>query len=113
MRDVPGLLTTGFAAYAKGVVPHHCGHAVRSINKPVEIGGITVHPGDIVHADLNGVIKVPSSCRPAELMKKAIRWRAYERDLHTSLRRTDLTAAEKRKLMADLFVEYGWAGEGI
>jgi regulator of RNase E activity RraA len=26
---------------------------------PVEVGGLVVHPGDILHADCNGVVSIP------------------------------------------------------
>ncbi|HSB15703.1 MAG TPA: hypothetical protein VLE22_14690, partial [Bryobacteraceae bacterium] len=30
-----------------------------SLHAPVRVGGLTVHPGDLLHADANGVTNIP------------------------------------------------------
>jgi regulator of RNase E activity RraA len=61
IRDLPGILGLGdMPVFARGVTPH--GPMQRGpgeLNYPISAGGIVVHPGDIVAADLNGVVVVP------------------------------------------------------
>jgi regulator of RNase E activity RraA len=61
IRDLPGILQLGdMPVFARGVTPH--GPMQRGpgeLNYPISAGGIVVHPGDIVAADLNGVVVVP------------------------------------------------------
>jgi regulator of RNase E activity RraA len=107
VRDVAGLLTTPFAAYCRGTVIHHCSLRVRNMGKPVEIGGITIHPGDILHGNHEGVIKLPKSGL-AELAKRAPQMRAFEHDAHRVLRRTDLTTEAKKTQVGALVEKYGF-----
>lgn len=62
-RDIEGCETVGFPIFAKGLT---CGTAGKSgagaINIPVSCGGVSVHPGDFIAADRNGVIVI----RPEE-----------------------------------------------
>ena len=61
IRDLPGIQALGdFPVFARGVTqigPLHRGPG--EINYPVSVGGIVVHPGDIIVGDLNGVVVVP------------------------------------------------------
>jgi regulator of RNase E activity RraA len=109
VRDIPGLLTTPFAVYSRGVTIHHTALRFRRMNEPIEIGGIIVRPGDVIHANAEGVIKIPPSCLEV-LAAKAILSRAFEHEAHLTLRRTDLPPAEKRKRVADALAKYGFAG---
>ena len=108
VRDVQGLLTTPFAAYCRGTVVHHCPLRVRRTDEPVEIGGITIQPGDVIHANAEGVIKLPKACLE-DLPAQATRMRAFEHDAHRVLRRTDIPAKEKRDRVAALLTEYGFS----
>jgi 4-hydroxy-4-methyl-2-oxoglutarate aldolase len=105
VRDVAGLLAVPFAAYARGRTIHHGVLRFRAANAAVEIGGITVRAGDIVHADGGGAIVVPAGCAEA-LPAQAIRMLAFEREAHLLLRRTDLRAAEKRRAVPELLAGY-------
>ena len=108
VRDVNGLLSTSFAAYCKGTTIHHCSLRFGNINRPVEVGGVTLRLGDIIHADSEGVIRIPSGCLET-LASKATQMRAFESDAHCMLRRSDVTAAEKRQCVAGLLKKYGFA----
>ena len=61
VRDVAYLRKIGFPVYATGIVPstsvHHYRFAGAQI--PIVCNGVTVHPGDIVVADSDGVAVVP------------------------------------------------------
>ena len=107
VRDVDGLLSVPFAAYCRGMNIHHCACRFRVMNQPVEVGGITIRPGDILHANKEGVIKVPKSCLE-KLVAKAIQMRGCEHEVHVMWRRTDLTSAEKRHIAPKLLAKYGF-----
>jgi regulator of RNase E activity RraA len=64
VRDLPGILALGdFPVFARGVSPIGPLHrGPGEINYPVSVGGIVVHPGDVVIGDVNGVVVVPSEC---------------------------------------------------
>jgi 4-hydroxy-4-methyl-2-oxoglutarate aldolase len=58
-RDLDQVRRMGFAAFSNGAVcSHACSHVV-SLHQPVRVGGLTVLPGDLLHADANGVCTIP------------------------------------------------------
>jgi regulator of RNase E activity RraA len=108
VRDISGLLSVPFAAYSKGVTIHHGPLRFRRTNEPIEIGGITVRPGDVIHANGEGVIRIPSACLE-KLPEAAIRMRAFEHAAHLINRRTDLPIPEKQRLVVAEVTKYGFA----
>jgi 4-hydroxy-4-methyl-2-oxoglutarate aldolase len=59
VRDLPGIESTGFHLYASGLAVSHAYAHVVDFGEPVEVGGLTINPGDLLHGDLHGVISVP------------------------------------------------------
>ena len=106
VRDVAGLLSIPFAAYCKGKTIHHCALNFRKIDEPVNIGGITIRNGDVIHADNEGVIRIPRSCLE-KLPSMAIKLRSFEQDALHALRQTSLSPRAKRQQVSELFRHYG------
>jgi regulator of RNase E activity RraA len=107
VRDIAGLLTVPFAAYARLKTIHHTNMRVRSAGEPVRIGGITVKTGDVVHADSGGVIRIPATSIE-DLPRRAIQMLAFEREAHLELRRTGIKLSEKRERVNSLLRKYGF-----
>lgn len=60
VRDVAGLDATGLATFAVGRHPATGSvHGPGAINVPIQLGGVAVHPGDLVRADSSGLVVVP------------------------------------------------------
>jgi regulator of RNase E activity RraA len=72
IRDVWDIRRMGLTVYARSTTPATAvGHyATVARNVPVECGGVTVRPGDIIVADEDGVVVVPQE-RAEEVLKKA------------------------------------------
>jgi 3-hexulose-6-phosphate synthase / 6-phospho-3-hexuloisomerase len=72
VRDVAYLRKIGFPVYATGIVPSTSVHHYRfdTSQAPIVCDGVTVHPGDIVAADSDGVVVVPRE-KAAEVLASA------------------------------------------
>lgn len=72
IRDVWDIRRMGLTVYARSISPRTAvGHyATVARNVPVQCGGVTVRPGDIIVADEDGVVVVPQE-RAEEVLKKA------------------------------------------
>jgi 4-hydroxy-4-methyl-2-oxoglutarate aldolase len=58
-RDVDQVRKIGFAAFSNGSICSHGYSHIVDLHRAVRVGGITVHPGDLIHADANGVTTIP------------------------------------------------------
>jgi 4-hydroxy-4-methyl-2-oxoglutarate aldolase len=59
MRDLDEVHPMGFHYFAGGVCVSHAYVHLIDFGSPVEIGGVTVQTGDLIHADKHGVLVVP------------------------------------------------------
>lgn len=60
VRDMPGIEDLDFPVFARGttpVGPLHRGPG--EINCPIACGGVVVNPGDVIVADISGIVVVP------------------------------------------------------
>lgn len=64
VRDLFEVEQLGFRYFAAGLVPAHGTTRFIRVSVPVTIGGITVHPGDLIHGDVNGVTTIPWEIAP-------------------------------------------------
>ncbi|WP_439617141.1 RraA family protein [Shinella sp.] len=63
MRDL-GDVPDDFPMLAGSLGPSHAFVHVEAIGVPVTVFGLTVHPGDLVHADRHGAVVVPPDVIP-------------------------------------------------
>jgi regulator of RNase E activity RraA len=59
VRDLPEVDQTGFQMFAGNVSVSHAYSHVFDFGHTVEIAGLTVRPGDLIHGDLHGVQTIP------------------------------------------------------
>ena len=87
-RDLVEAATMRFPIYARSVVPTtSVGRTkVSAINVQIECGGITVAPGDLVVADVDGVVVIPKEKLP-EVLKLAQEIDKIEKTEAVELRR--------------------------
>ena len=58
-RDLEQVRALGFPVFTDGVVASHGYFRAVDIHVPVQVGGVVVAPGELIHGDLNGVTTIP------------------------------------------------------
>jgi len=61
VRDVPSVEKLGFSMFAGSVSVTHMYAHISQHGEPVEIGGLTINPGDLISGDRHGVQTIPLS----------------------------------------------------
>lgn len=59
VRDIPAAESAGFHFFAGSVSVSHAYVHIIEIGRPVEIGGLKIRSGDLLHGDLHGVQTIP------------------------------------------------------
>jgi regulator of RNase E activity RraA len=59
-RDIPEVVEAGLHLYAGNLSPSHAYVHVVEHGQPVEVAGLSVKRGDLLHADQHGVVRVPT-----------------------------------------------------
>ena len=80
VRDLPAVEAMGFQLYARRTSVSHAYAHIAEFGEPVEIDGLKISSGDLLHGDRHGVVNIPLSIA-AELPAEASRLVAEERQL--------------------------------
>ena len=86
VRDADDIEAMGFPVFSRGLCI--CGTSsleAGTLNEPVVIGGVIIHPGDIIVGDRDGVVVVPQG-RIEEAIEKATAREAREESIREQLR---------------------------
>ena len=59
VRDIPAAESDGFHFFAGSISVSHAYVHIVEIGKPVEVGGLTIESGNLLHGDLHGVQSIP------------------------------------------------------
>lgn len=64
VRDIDEVERLGFGFFASGLQVSHGFAHLEDYNQPVEIFGMRVEPGDLIHADKHGAVVIPIEIAP-------------------------------------------------
>jgi 4-hydroxy-4-methyl-2-oxoglutarate aldolase len=91
VRDEPDLQRTGYAVHAAGLCVARAHMRLTAVGVPVRVAGLDVAPGDLLHGDQHGVLRVPREVA-AHLPRLAEEIREEEQSIVTWARSADFTA---------------------
>jgi 4-hydroxy-4-methyl-2-oxoglutarate aldolase len=93
VRDVTELEHLNFPVFSRGLSIKRTGkHHRGTLNVPLVLGGVPVHPGDLVLGDADGLVVLPAASM-ASVLQKARRRRDRERTALPRLRNGETTLA--------------------
>jgi regulator of RNase E activity RraA len=58
-RDLDQVAPLQFPCFTSGTICAHGYCHMPALNVAVQVGGVTIHPGDLLHGDRNGVTTIP------------------------------------------------------
>lgn len=58
-RDILQIEAMNFPIFSESVIVSHGYSRIEEIHVPIHVGGLSVKPGDLLHADANGVVLIP------------------------------------------------------
>lgn len=93
VRDMPGIEHLDFPVFARGttpVGPLHRGPG--EINYPISCGGTVVNPGDVIVADISGIVVIPRE-RAEEILQRLDGQRAFQEKYLAAVRRGEFSNA--------------------
>jgi 4-hydroxy-4-methyl-2-oxoglutarate aldolase len=93
VRDLPDIRPTEFQMFAGNVSVSHAYSHIFGFGCTVQVGGLTVRPGDLIHGDLHGVQTVPGEI--ADKVPAVAREIRQRRQQLIGLRRSDDFTLEK------------------
>src|SRR5436190_4339679 len=61
VRDVPEVRALRFHYFCRGTVVSHANFKIVRVGVPIQILGLEIKPGDLLHGDENGLMKIPAA----------------------------------------------------
>jgi regulator of RNase E activity RraA len=108
-RDLDQVRRLGFPAFSNGAICSHGYSHIVDLHTTVRVGGLTVRPGELIHADANGVCTIPAeiSDQVAGVAQEFVAAEAIVLDYLKSGRPDVKAFGEARKAMMDAIEKLG------
>lgn len=101
-RELPGIEASGFQVFAGRIAISRAYIHVVEYGGPVEVGGLKIRPGDLMHGDRHGVITVPPGL-VAKLPAAASKILEKKRDVIDLAKKPGTTPDEVSRALKDLY----------
>jgi len=100
VRDIPAAESAGFHFFAGSVSVSHAYVHIVEFGKPVEIGGLRIKSGDLLHGDLHGVQSIPLDIA-SQIPRAAAQIVAKEREIIAICRSPNFSIEKLRAAIAN------------
>jgi len=98
VRELPSVRRMGLHLFAGEVAVSHAYAHIFDYGAPIEIGGLSVHPGELLHGDRHGLLSIPKQVA-AEVPAAAERLRASEERIITFCESDDFSLEKLRQVL--------------
>ncbi len=98
LRDSVAVRALGFHYFCPGLVVSHGNPVICEIQVDVELSGMKVRPGDLLHGDVDGVVTVPGEVA-GKVAAEAARIQEAEGGLMEFIRRSDFRVEKLRRYL--------------
>jgi regulator of RNase E activity RraA len=109
VRDLPGVRKIGFQMFAGNVAVSHAFAHILEFGTPVEIGGLRISPGDLLHGDRHGILTIPIDIAP-EIPAAAEKLIGREQRIIRVCQEPGFTLEKLRNLLGELHPKTKTAG---
>ena len=101
VRDLPAVEAIGFNLFAGHVAVSHAYAHLVDFGSTVEVGGLTVRPGDLIHGDRHGIVSIPLEIA-AEIPAVAARILEMEKSIVSLCQSPRFSLEKLRALLKEL-----------
>src|SRR5436190_11387516 len=98
VRDLDEVRPLGFHFFAGGACVSHAYVHLLEFGKPVTVGGLVVHSGDLIHADKHGALVIPKEIA-SEVPAAAARVAEREQRILSHCRSSQFSLEELKRLL--------------
>ena len=98
VRELPRVRDMGLHLFAGNVAVSHAYAHIFDFGSPVNVGGLEVHPGDLLHGDRHGLLTVPKEIA-AEIPPVAARLREAEQRVIDFCRSQEFSVEKLRQVL--------------
>jgi 4-hydroxy-4-methyl-2-oxoglutarate aldolase len=96
-RDIREIRELGnFHLFCAGFVVSHGNPVICEVDVPIQISGMTVRPGDLLHGDINGLVIIPEGIAD-RVAEEADRIREMERQILDIVKSSDFSLEKLRE----------------
>jgi regulator of RNase E activity RraA len=102
VRDLPEMQKLGFQTFSTAVLVSHAHVHYVDYGGSVRVGGITVRPGDLLHADQHGVLIIHPEIPLPELISVAAKIEALEQEIFSYCQSDQFTPQGLEELLREI-----------
>src|SRR5580700_5848097 len=101
VRELPRVKESGLQLFAGNVAVSHAYAHIFDFGSKVRVGGLEVHPGDLLHGDRHGLLSVPKEVA-SEIPAVAARLQAAEKRVIEFCRSPEFSVEKLRQILKEL-----------